>query len=166
PPERERSTRAVEEYIEEHAVEDGLLADAMDDDKSSKAQVAARLKAIKTGGDPDEVKALQHATKLYNAETAAKKAVKDSQGELDLATLKKYGDLTDEDVKSLVLDDKWLKTVGRRVADEVDALTLDLVARIRQLGERYAATVADLVAQLETLESNVARHLADMGVEL
>ncbi|KHJ74247.1 type I restriction-modification protein subunit M [Rhodococcus sp. Chr-9] len=161
----EEATRAVEEYVEEHAVDDGLLADAMDDDKISKALVAARLKAINTGGDPDEIKALQYATKLYNAEAAAKKAVKDAQADLDLATLKKYGDLTEDDVKSLVLDDKWQATVVRRVAGEVEALTLDLVARIQQLGERYAETVGEFDAELERLEANVAGHLAAMGVE-
>ena len=161
----EEATRAVEEYIEEHAAEDGLLADAMDNDKISKALVAARLKAIKTGGDPDEIKALQHATKLYNAEASAKKAVKDAQADLDLATLRKYGDLTEEDIKTLVLDDKWQTTVVRRVAGEVEALTLDLVTRIQQLGERYAETVSDLDAELEELEVKVASHLAAMGVE-
>jgi len=160
----EEATRVVEEYIEEHAVEDGLLADAMDDDKISKALVAARLKAVKTGGDPDEVKALQNATKLYNTEAAAKKAVKDAQGELDLTTLKKYGDLTEDDIKTLVLDDKWRATVVHRVASEVEALTLDLVARIQQLGERYAETVARLDVELEALEAKVASHLTAMGV--
>lgn len=162
----EEATRAVEEYIEEHAVEDGLLAAAMDDDKITKALVAARLKAIKTGGDPEEIKALQYVTKLYNAEAAAKKAVKDAQSELDLATLEKYGDLTEDDIKTLVLDDKWQATVVRRVAGEVEALTLDLVARIKQLGERYAVTVGDLVAELEKLEARVGGHLAEMGVEV
>ncbi|MGW5309734.1 type I restriction-modification system subunit M [Nocardia thailandica] len=161
----EEATRAVEEYTEEHAVEDGLLADAMDDDKISKALVAARLKAIKTGGDPEETKALQHATKLYNAEAAAKKAVKDAQAELHLATLKKYGDLTEDEIIALVLDDKWRTTVTRRVAGEVEALTLDLVARIQQLGERYAETASDLDTQLEKLEAKVAGHLAAMGIE-
>jgi type I restriction enzyme M protein len=160
----EEATRAVEEYIEEHGVEDGLLADAMDDDKISKALVAARLKAIKSGGDPDEVKALQHVTKLYNDEAAAKKAVKDAQAKLELATLRKYGDLTEVDIKTLVLDDKWRATVVRRVAGEVEALTLDLVARIQQLGERYAETVDDLDAELDKLEAKVAGHLAAMGV--
>jgi type I restriction enzyme M protein len=161
----EEATRAVEEYIEEHAVEDGLLADAMDDDKISKGLVAARLKAIKTSGDPDEIKALQHATKLYNAEAAAKKAVKDAQAELDLATLKKYGDLTEDDVKTLVLDDKWRAVVERRIAGEVEALTLGLVARIQQLGERYAETMSGLNAELEKFEAQVVGHLAAMGVE-
>lgn len=161
----EEATRAVEEYIEEHAVEDGLLADAMDDDKISKALVAARLKAIRKSGDPDEIKALQHATKLYNAEAVAKKAVRDTQTELDLATLKKYVDLTEDDVKTLVLEDKWRKVIVRRVAGEVEALTLDLVARIQQLGERYAATVSDLDEELGRLEAKVAAHLAEMGVQ-
>lgn len=160
----EEATRAVEEHLEEHAVEDGLLADAMDDDKISKALVAARLKAIKSDGDPDEIKALQHATKLYNAEATAKNAVKDAQAEIDLVTLNKYGDLSESDIKSLVLDDKWRATVVHRVTGEVQALTLDLVARIQQLGERYAETLGDLDADLDKLEARVAAHLSDMGV--
>ncbi|OMB86616.1 type I restriction-modification system subunit M [Mycolicibacterium conceptionense] len=160
----EEATRAIEEYVEEHAVEDGLLADTMDDDKISKALIAARLKAIKTSGDPDEIKALQHATKLYDTEAAAKKAVKEAQAELDLATLKKYGELTQEDIRTLVLDDKWQATVVRRIGGEVEALTFDLVSRIQQLGERYASTVGDIDAELDRLEAKVAGHLADMGV--
>lgn len=159
------ATRVVEEYIEEHAVEDGLLADAIDDDKISKALVAARLKAIKTCGEPGEINALQHAIKLYNADAAAKKSVNDAQAKLDLATLKKYGDLTEADVKTVVLDDKWRDTVVRRVAGEVEALTLDLVARIQQLGERYAETLTDLDAVADLLDSKVVAHLAAMGVE-
>ncbi|MFR9752087.1 type I restriction-modification system subunit M [Nocardia sp. 004] len=160
----EEAGRAVEDYIEEHAVEDGLLAEAMDDDKISKALVAARLKMIKSGGDPDEIKALQYAGKLYDAEAAAKKKTKEAQAALDLATLEKYGDLSEADIKELALDDKWKKTVVRRVVDEVEGLTFHLVARIQQLGERYAATVDDLGAELDKLETKVATHLADMGV--
>ncbi|GAC54476.1 type I restriction-modification system subunit M [Gordonia amicalis] len=161
----EETTRAVDEYVEEHTVEDGLLADAMEDDKITKALVAARLKAIKTSGDPAEIKALQHATRLYNAEAAAKKAVKDAQGDLDLATLKKYGNLTEKDVKTLVLGDKWRETVVRRVAAEAESLTLHLVARIRQLGERYDDTVNRLDIELERLDAKIIGHLAAMGVQ-
>ncbi|MBN8868267.1 MAG: type I restriction-modification system subunit M [Solirubrobacterales bacterium] len=161
----EEATRAVEEYVEEHAIEDGLLADATDDEKISKALVTARLKAVKNDGDPDEIQALKQAGKLYNAEAAAKKDLKSAQAELDIATLEKYGDLTEEDVKALVLDDKWEATVLHRIAGEAEALTLNLVARIQQLGERYAATVGSLDAELQSLEAQVSRHLAAMGVE-
>ncbi len=162
----EDATRAVEDYVEEHAVEDGLLADAMDDDKISKALVAVRLKAIKTGGDPDEINALQHAVKLYDAEAAAKKVVKEARAELDLATLKKYGELTEDDVKSLVLEDKWRATVVGRVGGEVEALTRDLVARIQELGGRYASTVGTLDFELGELDTRVIGHLKKMGIQL
>ncbi|MBE7372319.1 type I restriction-modification system subunit M [Dermacoccus barathri] len=163
----DEATRAVDEYTEENAVEDGLLADAMDDDNISKKLVTDHLKIAKAdGSDPDEVKALQHALKLYNAEAAAKKKAKDSQAELDPATLRRYADLDADDVKTLVLDDKWQRTIARRAAGEVDALTLDLVARIQQLGERYMATVEDLDAEVHDLEAKVTDHLASMGVEV
>lgn len=161
----EEATRAVEEYIEEHAVEDGLLAEAMDDDKISRALVTARLKVARhQGSDPDEVKALQKAMKLYDAEATAKKAVKDAQAALDVATLKKYGHLIETEVKTLALDDKWHATASRRIDDEVNALTFNLVSRIEQLGDRYAKTLAHLDAELARLQKNLVGHLADMGV--
>jgi type I restriction enzyme M protein len=160
------ATRVVEEYTEEHAVEDGVLAGAMEEDKISKALATARLKEAKRGGsDPEEVKALQYLIGLYGEEATAKKAAKEAQAALDLTTLRKYGDLTDADVKHLVLDDKWRTTVSGGITGEVNALTLALVSRIQQLGERYAETVSVIDADVEKFEARVARHLADMGVE-
>ena len=102
---------------------------------------------------------------MYDAEGAAKRAVKDAQTALDLAVLKKYGDLSAEDVKSLVLDDKWAATIRARALNEVNALTLALVTRIQQLGDRYAKTVADLDAELKDLDAKVMGHLSSMGVD-
>ncbi|MFH8855516.1 type I restriction-modification system subunit M [Streptomyces rochei] len=162
----EEASHAVEEYIEEHAVEDGLLAEAMDDGKITKALASMRLKeAQHEGADPEEIKALKHLIKLYNGEAVAKKAAKEAQAALSLATLKKYGDLTLPEIKQLVLDDKWHATIADRVARVVSSLTLSLVARIQELGERYAETVSALDAELEKLEAKVASHLADVGVE-
>ena len=160
------ATRVLEEFLEEHAVEDGLLAEAMDDDKISKALVASRLRVAKREkSDPDETESLERAVELYDAEAAAKKAVKEAQVPLNLTMLKKYGDLCEEDVGSLVLDDKWAATFQDRVASEIKALSLSLLSRIQQLGERYATTVRDLEAELQRLEAKVADHLTEMGVE-
>jgi type I restriction enzyme M protein len=162
----EAASRAVEEYVEEHAVEDGLLAEAMDDDKISKALATARLRVAKQeGSDADEIAALNQLIKLYAVEGDTKKLVKEAQVALDASTLKKYADLTESDIMDLVLDAKWHRTISRRIAGEVDSLTLALVARIEILGERYAATVSALDAELRKLESTVAEHLSDMGVE-
>ncbi|MFJ5013642.1 type I restriction-modification system subunit M [Streptomyces griseoluteus] len=162
----DEASSAVEDYLEEHATEDGLLAEAMEDGKISKALVATRLKVARhEEADSEEIKALQNLIKLYNNEAAAKKIAKQAQSVLDLATLRKYGDLTEAEVQSLVLDDKWAATIRNRVTAEVNALTLALVERIQQLGERYAKTVGVLRAELEELEAKVAGHLADMGAK-
>ena len=162
----EEINRSLEEYLEEHAVEDGLIAGAMEEDKVSKALVVARLRTAKhEKSDPDEIKALEQAVKMYDAEASARKAVKDAQAALDLETLKKYGDLTEEDVKRLVLDDKWAATVVTRVVVVVEGLSRTLVARLRQLGERYAQTVGSLEAELEAVENRVRAHLVAMGIQ-
>jgi type I restriction enzyme M protein len=84
---------------------------------------------------------------------------------LDLATLTKYGDLTEPEIKQLVLDDKWQETIQQRVAGEVNSLTLALVARMEEFGKRYVKTLGDLDAELAHLDSRVISHLADMGLK-
>jgi type I restriction enzyme M protein len=161
----EEASRVVEEYVEEHAVEGGLLAEAMDDEKINKALALGRLKKARhEGTDADEVAALSHLIKLYNAEAVAKKAAKEAEAALNLATLKKYVELNEHDVKALVLDDKWQATVTMRVTIEVEALTLALVARMQELGSRYATTVGALQAELKRVEAQVVANLSVMGV--
>jgi len=162
----DEAVRVFEEYIDDHAIEEGLLAAAMDDGKLTKALASSRLRETKRErAEQDEIKALEHVIELYGAEAAARKAAKDAQAALDLATLKKYGGLTIPEVKQLVLDEKWHATVASRIEGEVNSLTLDLVGRVQQLGERYVETVGALDAELEKLEAKVASHLADMGVK-
>jgi type I restriction enzyme M protein len=164
----EESARAVEEHIEENATEDGLLAEAMDlEGKVTKTSVKARLDDAKQEGtDPDEVAALTHLLKLYDAEAKAKKAVREAQAALDLVTLKQYGNLTEADVKTIVLDDKWQTTITSRVASVVESLTLALVTRLEALGVRYTETIGSLEAKLSKLDSKVTSHLVAMGIEL
>jgi type I restriction enzyme M protein len=161
----DEATRALEEHVEEHAVDDGLLAAAMDDDKVSKVSVTTRLREAKAErADAEEIKALQFLIGLYNAEATAKKVAKDAQEALDLAALNKYGTLTVTDVQQLILGGKWEAAVIERVESELDSLTLALVVRIQELGERYAKTLAMLDRELATFSVTLVDNLADMGV--
>jgi type I restriction enzyme M protein len=162
----EEASRAVEEFTEEHATEDGLLEAAIDEDKITKALATDRLKeARREGSDPDEIKALQHLIDLYVDEAGAKKAAKEAQAALDLATLKKYGDLSEADVKALVLDDKWHATITISVIGKLEWLAATLVGRIRNLGGRYAQPVSELKHVVESFDGKVEAHLKQMGLE-
>jgi len=161
----EAATQAVEEFADEHGGDEGLLSDAVNDKGNlTQAAVNDALKEAKTAGDDETAECAQGALERLKAEAAAKKAAKEARADLDLATLKKYGDLIEADVQSIVLDDKWAATIHGRITGEVNALTLALVARIRQLGERYDQTVSSLDDELVRLNAQVAQHLADMGL--
>jgi type I restriction enzyme M protein len=161
----EEAARAAEEYTEEHSVEEDPLWAAVDEGKLTKALVAARLKEAKReGSDADEIAALEQAIALFNAESATRKMAKETQAALDIATLEKYGDLTEVDVKTLVLDSKWKVIVSSRVENVLTSLVLDLVVRIQELGERYGETANDLETKVDKLSQLVAVHLAAMEI--
>lgn len=160
--------QAIEDYVEEHAVEEGLLLDATDDDgKVTNKTATDRLKAARTeGADDDEIKSLVHVVGLFKAETAAKKAAKEARLMLDQLTLEQYTQLTTADIQSLVINDKWGGRVVAGVHTERGALIQKLVHRLSVLGARYEQTVGDLNAEVEALSAEVTAHLAAMGVNL
>lgn len=154
------ASRMVAEFIDEHAVEEGLLAEAMDDDKINKTCVAARLAVAKRdGNDPDEIKALEGLMALYEAEATAKKASKEAKAELAGLTLNKYGTLKLSDVKTILLDEKWFGDLASRVTKVVEAQVLRLVERLSQLGRRYAETLGEIDDRMEAVNGRVVDRL-------
>lgn len=164
--ETDQAALAIEEFIQENAVEEGPLAGAMDEGKVTKGMAVTRLaESRKEGSDPDEVRALQQLISLYDGESRARKRFKEAQATLDQKVLKQYGSLTESDVMQIVLDDKWQKSIASRIANEVDSLTLKLVSRIEELGNRYDETVSDLDMELKTIQLRVNAHLVEMGIK-
>ena len=162
----EQVSQGIEEYVEEHAVEGGLLWEATDEDgKVTGALAKVRLQdAKKEGADQDELDALTRLIELFTDEASLKKSLKDVKATLDTETLKQYGKLTQTDVQVLVIDDKWGATLTGRVEQEVTALGQQLIARLRLLADRYEHTVGELESEVAALNAKVMRHLAEMGV--
>jgi type I restriction enzyme M protein len=160
----EAATLAVAEFVEEHAVEEGLLWDATDDEgKVSAAMAKSRLKEARAeGAEGEEIDALTQVIAYYAEEAAAKRQLKEAALKLDQATLAQYGKLTRDDVQSLVVDDKWGVSINEGVQAEVAKLGESLVARLSLLGDRYAVTVLALGREAEELSARVLAHLADM----
>ena len=75
----------------------------------------------------------------------------------------KYPKLTEEEIKTLVVDDKWLATLANAVQGELDRVSQTLTGRIRQLAERYADPLPLLTTELATISDRVDEHLKKMG---
>jgi type I restriction enzyme M protein len=155
----------MEEMAEEQGGEGGLLEEAKTDkDKLTKASVTARLKEIRTDREAaDERQAVQAYLALIEreAETAAKlKAAEDALMEKVLA---KYAKLTEDEIKALVVDNKWMVTLSVAVQGELDRVSRTLTGRVSELAARYAAPLEQVVADVSLLAERVDAHLQKMG---
>jgi type I restriction enzyme M protein len=74
----------------------------------------------------------------------------------------KYGQLTEDEIKTLVVDDKWLATLAAAVQGELDRVSQTLTGRIRQLAERYATPLPQLTDEVAALAARVDGHLKKM----
>ena len=99
-----------------------------------------------------------------DAEADAKKAVKDTQTELDQAVLARYGKLTEDEIKQLAVDDKWLADIRTAIESEVERITNQLAGRVRELEERYEAPLPTIEREVEALAARVTGHLEKMGI--
>jgi type I restriction enzyme M protein len=163
----DEAAAALQEYLEEHAVEGGLLAEALNDaEKVTKVSATARLKVARhEDTDRDEINALARVIDFFNADARAKADHKEAAEALAVVTFKQYDCLTEDEVKGLVLDDKWAATVKSGIESQAQALTSALVDRITELGRRYDMTAERISFDIMWLTDKVAVHLSAMGVE-
>ena len=158
----------LDEKREEQCGEEGLLAEVIEGEgekqKITAKAVKARLKEI--GRDPDyadERQALEDYADLLDQQADAKAKLKAAQEDLEAKLDAKYPTLTEDEIKTLVVDDKWLATIAAAVQGELDRVSQTLTGRIRQLAERYATPLPQLIDEVATLAARVDGHLKKMG---
>ena len=158
----------LDEMREEQGGEEGLLAEVIEGEgekqKTTGKAVKARLKAI--GKDPDyadERMSLEGYAALLDQQTEGKSLLKAAQEDLDAKLDAKYPKLSEDEIKTLVVDDKWLTTLAIAMQGELDCISQTLTGRIRQLAERYAAPLPLLIEEVEELSARVSEHLKKMG---
>lgn len=162
----EAATRNLEEILEEHGSEDGLLSEVLNEKgKVTKAAVSARIREIK--GDPeyaDELNLLELYQSDLEQEARLKTAIKEAQAALDRNVIARYPKLGADEIKALVIDDKWLAAIQTAIQGEIDAISQRLTQRIKELAERYEFTLPALEHTVQSLTEKVNGHLEKMGV--
>jgi len=151
------------EMEEENSGEDGCFSDL---DKVNKGNIKARLKELKTEDDSEtDIEIFTTYLSLTDTLSKAKKSIKTATAELDALLYAKYPKLTPDEVKNLVVDDKWMATIEDDISNEIDQISQKLSNRIKELAERYENTLPELDVEVDTLEQKVDDHLKNMGFE-
>ena len=150
------------ELIEEQA-ENYLDEDNFPDSKMTDANIKKRIKALDKKADAEELAVLQKYLDLKGDISLNKKLIKERKYDLLTALLVKYADLSEEDIKRLVIEKKWFASLGSRLDGEMQRISQCLTSKVSALAERYAQTLPEIDAEIADLEAKVAAHLKQMG---
>ena len=169
---KEAVSAQMEELAEEHSGDDGLLEEVKTEaGKITKGLIQKRIKELeslfrettKDEDDEFEMDILQEYLNLIERDTAIGKQIKAETAKLDHLVLNRYKPLTEDEVKTLVVDDKWMASIGKAIKSEMERISQRLTQRIKELAERYETPMPLQTTEVAELESKVAEHLQKMG---
>ena len=158
-----------EEFTESNSDEEGYLADYIaDDEKIDSKKIASRVKVLtkEKKTETEEYIILSQFTEYEASIKAQKKTVADLKKTLDENCRQRYSTFTVDEVKDLLVNRKWYKTLDDGIQNLYITVANHLTKRIVELYERYENTMPELTTQLASLEEEVAKHLEEMGFKL
>ena len=164
--EAENLNAKMEELKEEHGGEDGLLSNAIDDkQKISKKSLQSAIKDLGKRDDDnaDEYDMLMQYKKLMEDETEVQSNIKAALKELEILIIKKYPTLSIDEIKTIVVDKKWMYNIEQRIKTEMDNISHRLTQRIKELAERYETPLPKLSNSVDELTKKVEDHLKKMN---
>lgn len=163
------SESRLEEFVEENSGEGGVLADYVKEESEDldAKKIAAKLKELKkqkTTGEEFEV--LAKYTEL--ATTAKNQAgiVKELNKALDESVKNKYAELTEKEIKDLLVKQKWSFDIFEGIKSLYDTTSHKIATRVTELADRYENTLPDLETTVTDYETKVKDHLKEMGFEV
>lgn len=110
-----------------------------------------------------EIGVLENYLELSENQTTLNKKIREKQAELDKKLLDQYAKLTEEEIKSLIVEYKWMAYLESTVQTEMQRISQRLTQRIKELGERYDQPLPELSNEVNQWEAKISEHLAKMG---
>jgi type I restriction enzyme M protein len=183
---REIIAAQLAELEEEYSGEEGYFADM---EKLNKANVQKRLKKLgekkikkepvpelsmadepgcsfdSNNGELSEHDVLVKYLSLAEKQSQLSAQIKEATDELDKKTLAKYPTLSEDDIKQLVVDDKWVSSIRKAINSEMERISHRLTQRIKELADRYETPLPQQTKDVAILEEKVNAHLIKMGFE-
>ena len=148
--------------------------DADQNQKASAKQAKEMLESVESGFCaklkmdplPEELidfDATVRYLELLEQQSALKSKVKDAEAALDQLAYEKYPQLSVDEIKTLVVDDKWMPALAASLQAEIDRVAEVVAGRTRELAQRYDTPLPELTDLVSRLSSRVDEHLVAMG---
>ena len=145
------------------------FAEFFEDGKFSEAIVKKEAAAFKKGNSEgtDEMNVLwQQYLSIYAAKKEKANSEKVLVAALTKQVIAKFDALTADDIRSLVIYDKWKATIMQRAEAELARVNQQMRIDVLALVDRYANTLPEIDNRVNELRDKVNAHLAAMGIKL
>lgn len=153
---------------EENSGEDDLFSDSRSEaGKINRKEISIRIKEIKNDQEyKDELKVLMKYLNLLDKEKEFKDKISSADTELDKKLFVKYKALAENEIKKLVIEDKWMNDIYGLIKNEMERVSQKLAGRIKELSERYGTPLPKLTNEVEEFTKKVDNHLHKMGFKI
>ncbi|GAA9890545.1 type I restriction-modification system subunit M [Helicobacter pylori] len=146
-----------EEFIEEHSSEEGLFDEW-------KINESVLKKELKNATDLEDKEILKTALELLEAKNKALKMKNKAHEELELKAFHQYKNLKLGEIKDLIIQDKWLKSLKNALENKILKRINAFASALNGIISNYSNSLLELDKEVKESESKVLEHLKDLGV--
>ncbi len=151
----------LEESEQENEVEDSVFSEL---EKVNLASVKNLLTQRKKEKAPkEEIAVIENYINLHEAIRNVTNLVKIDKTTLERAVLERYPELSEQEIKEIVIHAKWKTKLQSALHQLQDAISQRLTDRIKELAARYETPLPELERQANDCEAKVKQHLIEMG---
>ncbi|RVZ72136.1 type I restriction-modification system subunit M [Helicobacter pylori] len=147
----------LNEFIEEHSNEEGLFDEL-------KINESVLKKELKNATDLEDEKILKTALEWLEAKNKALKMKNKAYEELELKAFHQYKNLELDEIKDLIIQDKWLKSLKNALENKILKRINAFTSALNGIISSYSNSLLELDKEVKESESKVLEHLKDLGL--
>ncbi len=147
----------LDEFIEEHFNEEGLF-------DGLKINESVLKKELKNATDLEDEKILKTALELLEAKNKALKMKNKAYEELELKAFHQYKNLEINEIKDLIIKDKWLNSLKNALENKIQKRINAFISALNGIISSYFNSLLELDKEVKESESKVLEHLKDLGI--
>ncbi|RVY14657.1 type I restriction-modification system subunit M [Helicobacter pylori] len=147
----------LDEFIEEHSSEEGLF-------DGLKINESVLKKELKNATDSEDKKTLKTALTLLEAKNKALKMKNKAHEELELKAFHQYKNLEINEIKDLIIKDKWLNSLKNALENKILKRINAFTSALNEIIQTYSNSLLELDKEVKESESKVLEHLKDLGI--
>ncbi|WP_121094021.1 type I restriction-modification system subunit M [Helicobacter pylori] len=147
----------LDEFIEEHSNEEGLFYEL-------KINESVLKKELKNATDSEDKQILKTALEWLEAKNKALKMKNKAHEELELKAFHQYKNLKLNEIKDLIIKDKWLNSLKNALENKIQKRINAFISALNEIISSYSNSLLELDKEVKESESKVLEHLKDLGL--